>query len=405
MGFRFQRRVNLGRGLGLNISKSGISPSVRTRYGSLGTKGFSLRTGIPGLTYRQGFGRKSGGGAIVGLILIVIALLPFLFQLTVMVVRVLAVVAAWLIQILIIAPFNLLCWLGQSLADYIASRMNRTGAPNASAAVPAPQAQPQQLTDRRDFQVIGTILLVVVGLVVFKVVNMPASDSSHFATQPGGTDQSAGPAQTVAHHHRHRHRRVVASLQPRRKSRTAKPPTPILPRSTTADAEPEATRTTAAETPDAAETLSDVLASVKAKDPQAAARIQTFCANVTETQKCDQMEEAAWTRIVVENEFPQLDPAIIRKCSQPPFPSNSYVAEEACAKYELHKDAPALPAEEAPPVGPASSDNGTSGSDVATPGACRKLDELNKGFAAGTVTPQQFDAQFQALVKACDGTP
>ena len=60
MGFRYQRRI--GKGLGLNLSKSGISTSYRTKYGSIGSKGFSLRTGIPGLTFRS---RKSGDAALV----------------------------------------------------------------------------------------------------------------------------------------------------------------------------------------------------------------------------------------------------------------------------------------------------------------------------------------------------
>ena len=50
MGFRFQKRVSLGGGLGLNISKSGVSPSYRTRYVSINPRGFSLRTGVAGLT-------------------------------------------------------------------------------------------------------------------------------------------------------------------------------------------------------------------------------------------------------------------------------------------------------------------------------------------------------------------
>ncbi|WP_409187172.1 DUF4236 domain-containing protein [Antarcticibacterium sp. 1MA-6-2] len=44
MGFRFQKRINLGKGLGLNISKSGISPSIRTKVGSISSKGYSVRT-------------------------------------------------------------------------------------------------------------------------------------------------------------------------------------------------------------------------------------------------------------------------------------------------------------------------------------------------------------------------
>lgn len=60
MGFRFGTRINLGKGLGLNVSKSGISPSLRTKAGSLSTKGFSVKTGIRGVNYRNNFGKSSG---------------------------------------------------------------------------------------------------------------------------------------------------------------------------------------------------------------------------------------------------------------------------------------------------------------------------------------------------------
>lgn len=70
MGFRFQRRINLGQGFGLNLSKSGIGASTRGKYGSVGTSGFSIRSGIPGLTFRQGWGRR-GQGALVGLLVVV----------------------------------------------------------------------------------------------------------------------------------------------------------------------------------------------------------------------------------------------------------------------------------------------------------------------------------------------
>ena len=53
MGFRFSKRINLGKGLGLNISKTGITPSVRTKLGSFSTKGYSIKTGVPGVTYRK----------------------------------------------------------------------------------------------------------------------------------------------------------------------------------------------------------------------------------------------------------------------------------------------------------------------------------------------------------------
>jgi hypothetical protein len=43
MGFRFGTRINLGKGLGLNISKSGITPSLRTKVGSVIIKDFILK--------------------------------------------------------------------------------------------------------------------------------------------------------------------------------------------------------------------------------------------------------------------------------------------------------------------------------------------------------------------------
>ena len=53
MGFRFYRRIKLGNGFGINLGKKGASWSVRTKSGSFGSKGFSVRTGIKGLTYQK----------------------------------------------------------------------------------------------------------------------------------------------------------------------------------------------------------------------------------------------------------------------------------------------------------------------------------------------------------------
>ena len=67
MGLRFQKRVNLGEGVGANISKSGVSFSKRTQLGSIGTSGFSVKTGIPGLSFRKNWGgnTKSSLGFLV----------------------------------------------------------------------------------------------------------------------------------------------------------------------------------------------------------------------------------------------------------------------------------------------------------------------------------------------------
>ena len=55
MGFRFYKRI--GGKAGLNLSKSGISASLRTGAGSIGTSGYSLRTGISGLFFRGVWGK------------------------------------------------------------------------------------------------------------------------------------------------------------------------------------------------------------------------------------------------------------------------------------------------------------------------------------------------------------
>lgn len=65
MGLRFQKRINLGKGIGINISKSGISPSIRTKKGSLSSKGYSIRTGISGVTYRKTFSKAKNSGCLV----------------------------------------------------------------------------------------------------------------------------------------------------------------------------------------------------------------------------------------------------------------------------------------------------------------------------------------------------
>ncbi len=65
MGFRYYKRIKLGKWFGLNISKSGITPSYRNKRGSLSSKGYSLKTGIPGLTYRKSFKKSKGSGCLL----------------------------------------------------------------------------------------------------------------------------------------------------------------------------------------------------------------------------------------------------------------------------------------------------------------------------------------------------
>lgn len=63
-GIPLQRRINLGGGWGVNASGSGGSVSYRSRHGSIGTRGFSLPTGIPGLSFWQGWGKNAGAAAL-----------------------------------------------------------------------------------------------------------------------------------------------------------------------------------------------------------------------------------------------------------------------------------------------------------------------------------------------------
>lgn len=86
----------------------------------------------------------------------------------------------------------------------------------------------------------------------------------------------------------------------------------------------------------------DDLGRVRAADPRAADHIASYCAQTTVSNRqdafiadCRRSEAEAWTRLVQQNEFPTLDEATRRKCSEPPFP-DTYVAKESCARYVLH---------------------------------------------------------------------
>jgi tRNA_anti-like len=111
----------------------------------------------------------------------------------------------------------------------------------------------------------------------------------------------------------------------------------------TASSAPTATAAPTAPTPSTA--VTDDLVPVRTKDPDAADRIVSYCSKITSAAtnptmvaaRCRQDELNAWTRLVVQNEFPTLDEASRRKCNEPPFP-DSFVARESCAKYQLRAD-------------------------------------------------------------------
>ncbi|WP_353780113.1 DUF4236 domain-containing protein [Winogradskyella sp. 3972H.M.0a.05] len=78
MSFRFQKRIKFGKNFGINISKSGITPSYRSKRGSLSSKGYSIRTGIPGLTYRKSFSKGRKGGCMLVLLFILSVTIVFI---------------------------------------------------------------------------------------------------------------------------------------------------------------------------------------------------------------------------------------------------------------------------------------------------------------------------------------
>ena len=139
MGFRFQRRLNLGSGLGLNLGKTGASVSGRAFFGSVGTGGFSVRSGLPGFSYRKSFGR-GGAGLVVGLVVTSAVLVVNLTALLVVLGVKLFIALVQVCWVLVVAALNLLLWMILTLSDlagYLISQRRTTLASGLSLA-PSP---------------------------------------------------------------------------------------------------------------------------------------------------------------------------------------------------------------------------------------------------------------------------
>jgi hypothetical protein len=93
MGFRFQKRIRIFKGLTLNLSKSGTSLTVGGKGASINVRGDKVtgNAGIPGtgISYRQrlnqastepGANKTGGGIGAVVLILILLAVVGFIFN-------------------------------------------------------------------------------------------------------------------------------------------------------------------------------------------------------------------------------------------------------------------------------------------------------------------------------------
>lgn len=319
MGFRFQRRINLGGGWGLNASKSGGSLSYRSQRGSIGTKGFSLRTGVPGLTYRRSWGKNAGGAALI--------------VLAVMVAFGTLAIALRIVLFVLPLLWNCLAWIVLTLYDLCVYGVGRLKMRRSHPAAPQNSAlQNSNGTSHVRDAVIGITVCGAVYLLfshlTSKAPSTPAESSATASRRniPNARTQASVAAPTKTSHPR----RINAS-----------PPAAARVKKITSAREADTLPAKSVPPPQ-----NDDLVDVRMTDPAAAARIDTYCAGATAQAtsrqdeilaRCWREESAAWRRLFLQNEFPSLTPAIRETCTSPPFPE-SFVAEEVCARYETHSD-------------------------------------------------------------------
>jgi hypothetical protein len=126
MGLIIRKRI--GGKAGLNLSKSGVSASLRTRGGSIGTKGYSVRTGIPGVYFRgywkTGSRRRTKTSSSGTESLITLIMLPFRLALLAI------MIVAWIIQ--------------QIVALFATAKARTPATPKRRPEPPPPSAPPKQ---------------------------------------------------------------------------------------------------------------------------------------------------------------------------------------------------------------------------------------------------------------------
>lgn len=104
----------------MNMSGSGFSFTRRTKWGSYGTSGFSIRTGIPGLYYRKRYSRKKGdpGGIIFLLIAVAIWIIIVLIQIALIVAFILFKVAVICLAFIITVLWEVTKWCALTFWDF-----------------------------------------------------------------------------------------------------------------------------------------------------------------------------------------------------------------------------------------------------------------------------------------------
>lgn len=112
MGIIYQKRIGKEKGTGLNISKSGISASYRGKYGSFGSSGFTIKTGIPGLYFRKYSSKNKG---ITTLIIIAFYALYAIFYFQALVIYNLILLTIWIFKILFQITFLSISFIYQKL--------------------------------------------------------------------------------------------------------------------------------------------------------------------------------------------------------------------------------------------------------------------------------------------------
>ena len=104
----------------MNLSGSGLSLTQRTKWGSWGTRGFSIRTGIPGLYYRKRYRKKEGDstGIVILLAALVFPLVWALIQASLLVVFIILRIVLFCFAYLLTGLWEVTKWCALTSWDF-----------------------------------------------------------------------------------------------------------------------------------------------------------------------------------------------------------------------------------------------------------------------------------------------
>lgn len=142
MGFRFHRRLNLGSGFGLNVGKSGASASRRASFGSIGTGGYSVRSGIPGLSYRKSFG-KGGAGLIIGLVSLFVTIVISLASLLIVLGLAILLFLFKVFWVVLNIAVQLIVWICLTAVDFVKYMSENPPSSTSQKTIPEHTTSPE----------------------------------------------------------------------------------------------------------------------------------------------------------------------------------------------------------------------------------------------------------------------